>query len=144
MGEFEEGAVLEVDPDGFTLFASCLKKGEKTARLDAAAGVNVKMQAGGFFAVELKAGGMGKRDDALVKLESGKGLVGRNLVSEGVFGPCDEESFGVVDATEPVEIDIASIEDVDAVRNEVKKEPSGSDIRPFAIGDNGKRRNLTS
>jgi len=50
----------------------------------------------------------------------------------------------LVNLTEPVKIDIAPIEDIDAVRYEVQKSSGGADIRTFAIRNDGKRGNMAS
>ena len=110
---------------------------------DSGVGIEIADQAQGF-GVFLLGQRTGQFDGAVKNnaVFCGDFLLSGNAVNDVVFGPSDEKGFSFVDTTEPVEIDIAPVNDIDAVRHQVQEGLGGSDIGAFAIRDNGKRRDL--
>ena len=65
-----------------------------------------------------------------------------NAIVQVIFGAGHKEGSGVIDPTEPVEVDIAPVDHIDAVRDEVQKRTSGANIRALPIGHDHKGRDL--
>ncbi len=84
MGELEEGAVLQVDPEDSAFGVGGLSEGEEAAGLDPASGEDVEVEGCLFGVVELDLGGLGELDGFLLELIGGEGLIGGEAVGERI------------------------------------------------------------
>lgn len=108
-------------------------------------GIEVADQAQGF-GVFLLGEGAREFDGAIVKqaVFLRDFLLSGDAACEVLFGAGDEEGPSLVDPTEPVEVDVAPVDDIDAVRNQVQKGANRTDIGAFPIGQDREGRDLAA